>query len=161
MNLVEYLHLTQHENTCREHVFTLGFTRKINQSPDSFHTLIKRRLIAILQAVCFTIGIETGLGHRKLHAFRFLCSNELDSKARPHMSVSCISARPLELLTNIMLTNIADRETHNWIQVPRLETTTYTFKPCDLRRVIASHHTVTTESECCPVLVGITDSHCH
>jgi len=71
IHLGEYLHLTQFESTCREHIFTLGFTCRMNQSPDSFNTLIQRRLIALLEAVCYSIGIENGLGHRKLHAFRF------------------------------------------------------------------------------------------
>mmetsp|Transcript_7549 Transcript_7549/g.13809 ORF Transcript_7549/g.13809 Transcript_7549/m.13809 type:complete len:379 (-) Transcript_7549:3417-4553(-) len=80
IHLGEYLHLTQHESTCREYIFSLGFTRKMKQGLESSQTLIKRRLIAILEAVCNAIGMKDGLGHRTLHAFRFLCSNILDSE---------------------------------------------------------------------------------
>lgn len=82
IHLAEYLRVARDDPTARRWMFAAGFAPRgaDDKSMVSFCTMVQRRYIAVLHAVAMGVGLRDGLGVKKLHAFRVMCTNLLDAK---------------------------------------------------------------------------------
>lgn len=77
LHLAECAHFLPQPN---DRVFAFGFTQKSNQSDENFSALLKRRFTAVLHAIAIGCGCPNLFSERKLHSFRFYCSNWLSEQ---------------------------------------------------------------------------------
>ena len=74
------IHLAEYLTDCNSKlIFAEGFTAKQGQDEVSFKAMIQRRFISTLTAVAIAIQQPTLFDEKKLHLFRIMCTNVLDS----------------------------------------------------------------------------------
>ena len=74
------IHLAEYLNECKSKlIFAEGFIQKQCQDEVSFKSMIQRRFIATMTSIAIAIEQPTLFDAKKLHLFRIMCTNVLDS----------------------------------------------------------------------------------
>ena len=80
VHLSRYMVLIENEPTCTNYVFGLGFPNKLTGDSRSRLTMIMRRFTSVVETLV-VIRNRKGLGKKKLHIFRSVCTRKLSNSS--------------------------------------------------------------------------------